>query len=271
VLATYHDARGREHEIVCRDGANGTRLVTDRAIGACEDERLLAHLEADEPEHNATLICDLYLADGHRACRALIMQDFTSAPLAPPENPPDGILCEQPVDKQNRAYRLALTRTGAHGQQLRWHRHPKDEGSPVEAVSVRQAIGGLESYEPIRTMTRQAIARDEQRGRLHCAILSTELRRVEEGKGVLNRRLREAVHAAVSTHGASLSEIASRCDRGRRGNLGCAHGDTSWLRRRIGDLKDTREAEPTPWITSDTLALIARHGLGIDPREAEVS
>jgi hypothetical protein len=269
VLATYKDANGHEREIVCRQGANGTRLVSDRTTGSHEDERLVAHLEAEEPEQNAMLICDLYLADGYRACRALTQQDLTSTPLDA-SDPPDELTGEPPVDKQNRMYRLAFVRHEAYGLQLRWHRHTRDRNCPAETVSVRDAMGSLESYEPIRRLTRRAITRDEGRDTQHCAMLRVELRRVEEGQGVLNRRLREAVHVAVATQGLSFSEIAIRCHRVRRGNPRCIKGETTWLRRRIGEVRDQSQAAPTPWVKSDILAMIARDGLGIDPREVEV-
>jgi hypothetical protein len=44
----------------------------------------------------------------------------------------------------------------------------------------------------------------------------------------------------------------------------------SWLARRIGQTPEAGAAEPTPWISSDVLALIARDGLGLSPREVEL-
>jgi hypothetical protein len=46
-------------------------------------------------------------------------------------------------------------------------------------------------------------------------------------------------------------------------------GETSWLARRIGQLPEAGQPRPTPWVHNDVLALIARDGLGISPREVE--
>jgi hypothetical protein len=68
-----------------------------------------------------------------------------------------------------------------------------------------------------------------------------------------------------------MSEIALRCGRIKRDKHGNQSGDTSWLARRIGQLSDAGKTTPTRWVHSDTLALIARDGLGISPREVEVA
>ena len=64
-----------------------------------------------------------------------------------------------------------------------------------------------------------------------------------------------------------MSEIRIRC--GRTKDAGQS-GDTSWLARRIGRLPEAGKTQPTPWVHSDTLALIARDGLGVSPREVEL-
>jgi hypothetical protein len=46
--------------------------------------------------------------------------------------------------------------------------------------------------------------------------------------------------------------------------------DTSWLARRVGLLADPGDSRPTPWVHTDVLVLIARAGLGIAPRDAEI-
>jgi hypothetical protein len=69
----------------------------------------------------------------------------------------------------------------------------------------------------------------------------------------------------------SLSEIAIRCGRVKRdGNGYAVNGDTSWLGRRIGQLPDGGADSSTPWVHTDTLALIARRGLGVAPVEVEL-
>jgi hypothetical protein len=67
-----------------------------------------------------------------------------------------------------------------------------------------------------------------------------------------------------------MSEIAIRCGRFKRDRSGRRSGETSWLARRIGQMPEGGQARPTPWIHSDTLALIARDGLGLSPHEVEL-
>jgi hypothetical protein len=67
-----------------------------------------------------------------------------------------------------------------------------------------------------------------------------------------------------------MSEIAMRCGRVKRDSAGNESGETSWLARRLGILPEGGRDTPTPWVHSDVLALIARLGLGISPREVEV-
>ena len=87
---------------------------------------------------------------------------------------------------------------------------------------------------------------------------------------VLNRALREAVLERVGSGELSLSEIAIRCGRVKRDSGGNVSGETSWLGRRLGLLPEGGKSSPTPWIHSDVLALIARSGLGMPPREVEL-
>jgi hypothetical protein len=87
---------------------------------------------------------------------------------------------------------------------------------------------------------------------------------------VLNRALREAVLRAVETERLSMSEIAIRCGRVKRDRRGNEAGETSWLARRVGLLPEGGASAPTPWIHTDVLALIARRGLAISPREIEL-
>jgi hypothetical protein len=102
------------------------------------------------------------------------------------------------------------------------------------------------------------------------AVLRAELKRVLESPIVLNRGLREAVLAKVEHAEISMSEIAIRCGRTKRDPNGNVSGETSWLARRLGLLPEGGKSEPTPWIHSDVLALIARSGIGIAPREVEL-
>jgi hypothetical protein len=47
-------------------------------------------------------------------------------------------------------------------------------------------------------------------------------------------------------------------------------GETTWLARRLGIAPSAGESAPTPWVHTDVLALIAREGLRISPREVEL-
>jgi hypothetical protein len=67
-----------------------------------------------------------------------------------------------------------------------------------------------------------------------------------------------------------MSEIAIRCGRIKRDGRGNESGETSWLARRLGLLPEGGHDAPTPWIHSEVLALIARDGIGVSPREVEL-
>jgi hypothetical protein len=102
------------------------------------------------------------------------------------------------------------------------------------------------------------------------AVLHEQLERVRESPVVLNRKLRLAVLAAGERRDLSMSEIALRCGRIKRDCRGKCSGETSWLARRVGLMPESGSGRPTPWVHSDVLALIARNGLGISPREVEL-
>jgi hypothetical protein len=167
-------------------------------------------------------------------------------------------------DRFGRCYRLGLLDTGMSIPELRWCRclqGATEDGA--HSVSVREAIACLESYEPVRTITRQALELHEGDSAVSIAVLRVELVRIQESPIVLNRVLREAVLAAVERRGLSMSEIAIRCGRVKRDSAGNESGETSWLARRLGLLPEGGRDTPTPWIHTDVLALIARHGLGV--------
>ena len=123
---------------------------------------------------------------------------------------------------------------------------------------------------PERRLTARAIGFHERAGDVSVTVLRAELRRVQVSPIVLNRGLREAVLDAVDRRGQSMSEIAMRCGRVKRDAAGNESGETSWLARRLGLLPEGGRKRATPWIHSDVLALIARDGLGVSPREVEV-
>jgi hypothetical protein len=129
----------------------------------------------------------------------------------------------------------------------------------------------MEGYEPVRALTVRALAHHRDDAAVSVAVLRSELQRLDASRIVLNRGLRRAVLHAMGTQGLSLSEIAHRCGRVKRDGKGHCSGETSWLSRRVGiSPEGGGDGEPTPWIHSEVLAVIARDGLGISPREVEL-
>jgi hypothetical protein len=278
-LGRYTDDRGEPREIVCRAGANGSRLVIDRLATTRGDERLVAHLAADEPAENADIVTSLYVADTEgRHCRRLQPDDLTYDPSSGRTTDPAPAL-EQPIetregqliDARGYTYSLHTTGKGSSIPELRWHSHPPSSSGPdPELVSLRHVIGNLQSYEPARVLTTRALATRDRDDAVSVCVLRAELHRINASRIVLNRGLREAVLAAVNTRGLSMSEIAIRCGRVKRDSNGTPSGETSWLGRRIGLLPEGGKSAPTPWVSSEVLALVARRGLGVAPRDVEV-
>jgi hypothetical protein len=276
-LARYVDGQGRAREVVAQAGFQGSVLVVDRDAATLGDRRLVAHLCADEPRENAVLVCGSYVHQARRGgyrCRSLTPADFLSSPLADedderpsPGRSPGDI---EPIDRMGRTYRLQPLCTAMSIPELRWRRHSPPPASDQRVVSVREAVAALESYEPIRMLTMNALVLARGERELSTAVLRAELVRLRLSPIVLNRRLREVALAHIEREGLSLSEIATRCGRVKRDASGNESGETSWLARRMGLLPEGGKERPTPWIHSDVLALIARRGLGLSPREVEV-
>jgi hypothetical protein len=273
-LGYYDDPAGRRRELVARTGAAGSVLVIDRGALGSSEQLLLAHLAPDEPPENASIVCQDYLAreTSRRRCRALVPEDSASVPLpAAPEHvghggcdPGDRVVFG-PV-----AFRLAHLPARMVIPELRWTRSSEASSQAPRTVSLREAIGEAESYEPFCTITRLAIARYSGDATVSCITLRTELERVCSSSIVLNRGIREAVVRTVRAGGSSMSEIAIRCGRIKRDGRGNESGETSWLARRVGLLAEGGQGGTTPWVHSDVLGLIARRGLGISPREVEL-
>lgn len=269
VLGRYADSQDQLREVLTMPGACGSTLLIDRDGATLGDWRLVAHLAADEPLLNAALVCHDYLSRPHgRWCRPVAAADLCSMPFSEPSLH-DG---ETPalIDRQGRSYRLQPADTGRTIPELRWHcldeRHCRNE-----PLGVREAIGSLESYEPIRSLTARALACHREDPSISTYALRAELQRLDASRIVLNRGLREAVVAAIASGGLSMSEITIRCGRIKRRAGGPGGGDTSWLARRVGLMPEGgRGGVPTPWVHSEVLALIARRGLGISPREVEL-
>jgi len=255
-------------EIVLLLAARGSRLVVDRRASDGSDPRLLAHLAADEPDANAQRVCREYLASPSRRCRAPRAADLIGRPDGSP--PPAAALAAPPasvlVDVGGTRYSLQVR---GEPLELRWQRLAPDGLEPC-TVSAREVVAALEDYEPVLALTRAAVAALRLDRRVSIATLALELRRLEASPIVLNRRLREAVLDAVGRRGVSLSAIAIACGRMKRDPRGNGSGETSWLARRVGLIADGGAGAPNPWVHSDTLALIARDGLGIAPRDVEL-
>ena len=278
VLAGYVDLTGRPREIVSFQGASGSRLVVDRDRLTLGDRRLLAHLAADEPTANAKLVCDLYLADAKRGrCRRVVAEDSRSALPTVLEGQAQAATADGVPEEWERceargvAYRLSVVPGRASMPELRWCKQSAATDPLEEPVSVREVVGAIESYEPIRRLTASAIQRHRRGGRTSVSTICVELERLNASRIVLNRGLREAVLRTVESSELSMSEIALRCGRVKRDRRGTLSGETTWLARRLGLVCEGGACLPSPWVHSDVLALIARRGLGIPPREAEIA
>ncbi len=281
-LGRYTDEAGRAREVIAGRRGDGCVLVVDRDALTLGDRRLVAHLAAEEPVQNAALVCAHYLNDASRGrCRRVGVEDLTGWP--PGDGPESQQLADTSPhrhelvgrrgDSSHYAYRLELVQTGASVTELRWRRHSSRGAGALATpaqVCLREVIGALESYEPVCELTLGALEAYRENPDVSSIALRNELERVRASPIVLNRKLRQAVLAAIERHGLSMSEIAHRCGRVKRDCKGNASGETSWLGRRVGIMPESGTTRPTPWVHSDVLALIARSGLGISPREVEL-
>ncbi len=264
-LGRYTESEaGAVREIARLSLPDGSALLIDRLSGTQGDARLLARLEADEPHENAQILCAMYLADESRSrCRPVTGADFDAAPIAEPP----GVHIEHELrEATGAAYRIQPMASNGRRPELRWTRCVPP--SRPETVHLRDLVAQVENYEP-RTITAAALAGHRADPTLSTTCLAAELARLTESPIVLNRALREAVQARIA-RGESMSEIAIRCGRVKRDRRGNVSGETSWLARRIGQLPEGGQDRPTPWIHSDTLALIARQGLDVAPYEVEL-
>jgi hypothetical protein len=262
-----YTAADEQRELVLVPGAAGSRLLIDRRVEDRGDPRLLAHLSSDEPDANALLVCRDFLAGASRLARPVCPADFDAAPEGLPESGL-GVPFVPTVLVDGSGHRYALGASGSP-RELRWQRQARGH-SGARRISARDVVAALEDYEPVCALTRAAVARFRLDRRVSVAALAVELRRIESSPIVLNRRLREAVLEAVSEEGVSLSAIAMACGRVKHDRRGNGSGETSWLARRVGLLPSGPAGRPNPWVHSDTLALIAREGLGLAPRDVEL-
>ncbi len=175
------------------------------------------------------------------------------------------------MDSDGNTYRLGASVGERSATQLRWLRRSAGaENNEWEQVALRDVVAALESYEPMGTLTECALAHKRNYPGVLSTRLCIELERLRTSPIVLNRALREAVLEAIEHRSMSMSEIALRCGVVKRDRRGKPSGETSWLARRIGIMPEGGEKQITPWVHSDVLAVIAREGLGISPREVEL-
>lgn len=273
-LGAYADPDSHtDRQIVTVNAANGSVLVIDRLADTHADARLLAHLHPDEPVENAALICSIYLADPNRGrCRLMTPEDLEQEPVATTrgEIAPGDSTTDTLRDHDGLSYRIRRIAPNDSFPQLRWTTSPgRDE--QLEAIRLRDLVGRLEDYEPALSITATSLARHHHDRALSTHCLRAELQRLLHSSIVLNRRLREVVKQKTATGELTMSEIAIRCGRVKRDSRGNQSGETSWLARRIGQIPEGGQTTPTPWVSSDVLALIARDGLGISPRDVEAT
>jgi hypothetical protein len=271
-LGKYTDPdSGHTREILCLPGSAGSRLVVDRPVDVHAAPLLIAHLAPDEPEENARIVAEMYLADaniGH--CRRIAADDLRSNPLDSSASTAESDGCADAevelLDSAGAIYRLQLLRGRRSLPELRWTRScPSGQDG---LLTLREVIERLEDYEPAH-ISATALARHREDRHLSTFELGRELERVRNSQMVLNRGLREAVEREVA-RGASISQIAMRCDRIKKDPRGSESGETSWLARRIGQNAESGKDEPNRWVHTDVLALIARQGLGTCPSEVEL-
>jgi hypothetical protein len=275
-VASYRDKQGRARDLLALPGYGGSVLVLDRDAATLGDRKLVAHLAPDEPQGNAELVCRHYLQDVNgRWCRRMCPEDLRICPLAreADENGRDLMDSDDalPIGHDGNLYRLSLIRGNRCIRQMRWCRvATESDDRCAEQVSLREVIGAIECYEPIRALTEQAIRRHDNDSSVSVTRMRSELERLDSSPVVLNRRLRETVLDVVDRGGTSMSEIALRCGVVKRDRRGRISGETSWLARRIGIMPEGGKDAITPWIHSQVLGSIARKGLRISPREVEL-
>jgi hypothetical protein len=273
-LGGYTNRSGALREIVCVSGDGGSRLVVDRETMTGGDMRLVAHLAADEPPENDRIVCEVYLADESRGdCRLVVTEDLELTPFAgsTPDTDSEVSPDTQMAGSDGVVYRLREISEDGGFPELRWTCSSGNPGQeePV-VVKLREVVAHLENYEPARAITATALAAHREDRCVSTFRLRGELERLNASEIVLNRGLREAVQRKIAYGELSMGQIAMRCGRFNGDKRSPKSGDTSWLARRIGQLREKGQNGPTPWVHTDVLALIARAGLGIAPREIEL-
>jgi hypothetical protein len=269
VQLSSYSAAGVARAVLAIDRPDASILLLDCRASGLHDARLVAHLAPEEPPANAELLACMYVRDPSRGRPRRITREDLTPRSHPSSRPADGEPSEQGVLARNgHRFRLAAVCVPSGPVELRWTHTSAVRGEvPAQPVSLRTTLGALQSYEPARAMTAHVL--QQACSGVSVLKLRGELQRLERSPIVLNRGLREAVARSVAA-GLALSAIAMRCGRFKHDRRGQRSGETSWLARRIGQMPEGGQSRPTPWIHSDTLALIAREGLGLSPREVEL-
>jgi hypothetical protein len=274
LLGRYTALDGTQpREILALSAPDASTLVIDCSARTRGDALLVARIAPEEPRENAQIVCELYLADESRGrCRRLSAEDLdlACAPSAQPRGECAAHHDTPLIDGEGGTYRIRILAADTRSPELRWTR--TRPGAPEDLfvpVTLREVIARLQDYEPAQSITIAALAAHAKRDTVSTCALRCELQRVQCSPIVLNRGLREAVQRQLA-HGVTMSQIAIRCGRLKRDRRGTLSGETSWLARRIGQMPEAGRAEPTPWVHSSTLALIAREGLGVNPNEVEL-
>jgi len=267
ILGRYSAADG-ERRIIAAVRPDGRILVLDINAGSLTGACVVAQLYPEEPRSNARLLAEMYLADPARGrCRRLSSEDLLDPPSQEAAPGPGEDPLPAAIDTPHGRYEIRALARFAGAPQLRWTRSWRPGAEP-RPLTLREVIGTLERYEPALAMTAEILTRPARRD-IGVSLLTAELARITASPIVLNRGLREAVNREVLA-GTTMSAIAMRCGRSKSDRNGQRSGETSWLARRIGQMPEGGQEHPTPWIHSDTLALIARDGLGLSPREVEL-
>ena len=256
-----HDQAGTTREIVCLPGAGGSRLVIDRDADTLNDWRLVAHLAADEPPENARTVCELYLADDEeKQLPALVSRGLPANSVRWPFSIRGRrrLVGHRAARLNWYVYRVREVAKRTSFRELRWtrSRHPRQE-EPFDPLTLRHVVARLQDYEPARAVTTAALVVHKHEHSVSICRLRAELECVTRSRIVLNRGLREAVEREMARGEVSMSQIALRCGRVKHDKHGNQSGETSWLRRRLGQQAESGEDGPTPWIHTDVLALIA--------------
>ncbi len=88
-LGAYTNENGRKREVISTNAAGGSTLVIDRDALTRLDERLVAHIPADEPAVNPYVMCRLYFEDrqGRHSRRVTTRDRETHQPTVAPTPP----------------------------------------------------------------------------------------------------------------------------------------------------------------------------------------